>query len=483
MKVLKARLYDLELQKQQEKLDAVEAGEEGDRLRQPDPLLRAAPLPDGQGPPHQARGRRRRPRARRRPRRLHQGDARGQGEGHARPADGGRGLAAAEAPCDRRDGVARRAARRGCWPAGCRGRQLQRAARARPRATGRRPAWELVFEREVAGNLDLYVDSRRRGPGAAPHRRPGGGRPRALEPRTASGSSSPRKRTGHYQIYEVPAAGGAGPPRPRATRRPSTRPTSRRTASTLAFLSNLDGPGAPAACRTSRAGRCASSCGTATRHDLRQPALEPRRALHHLLVELADRPPDLRRGGGDRRRSAASRRLTGRRLRAALQPRRAEGRLREPRPPRPTSRLVEHDLASGEERALVVVAGPQLRPRLLARTARELAFASNITGEYAVYRQRLSDGQAWRVTFGPGPGPLSGLPPGGALSLGLAAVSGRGRRRGSSASSWTRGSVPATKASICTPGRARRARAAHLVHRARTRRCPGSGTPRPAGPP
>ena len=33
----------------------------------------------------------------------------------------------------------------------------------------------------------------------------------------------------------------------------------------------------------------------------------------------------------------------------------------------------------------------------------ELAFASDITGEYAIYRQRLSDGQAWRVTFGPGP--------------------------------------------------------------------------------
>ncbi len=32
----------------------------------------------------------------------------------------------------------------------------------------------------------------------------------------------------------------------------------------------------------------------------------------------------------------------------------------------------------------------------------ELAFASDITGEYAIYRQRLSDGQAWRVTFGPG---------------------------------------------------------------------------------
>ena len=32
----------------------------------------------------------------------------------------------------------------------------------------------------------------------------------------------------------------------------------------------------------------------------------------------------------------------------------------------------------------------------------ELAFSSNITGEYAVYRQRLSDGRAWRVTFAGG---------------------------------------------------------------------------------
>ena len=32
----------------------------------------------------------------------------------------------------------------------------------------------------------------------------------------------------------------------------------------------------------------------------------------------------------------------------------------------------------------------------------EIAFASNIGGNFAIYRQRLSDGQAWRVTFGPG---------------------------------------------------------------------------------
>ena len=80
MKVLKSRLYDLELQKQQAKLDAVEIVQEGHRLRQPDPLLRAAPLPDGQGPPHQVRGGRRGPRDGRRPRRLHQGHA-----GRARP--------------------------------------------------------------------------------------------------------------------------------------------------------------------------------------------------------------------------------------------------------------------------------------------------------------------------------------------------------------------------------------------------------------
>ena len=47
--------------------------EEGHRLRQPDPQLRAAPVPDGEGPPHEGAGRRRQPRPRRRPRPVHQG--------------------------------------------------------------------------------------------------------------------------------------------------------------------------------------------------------------------------------------------------------------------------------------------------------------------------------------------------------------------------------------------------------------------------
>jgi len=66
-----------------------------------------------------------------------------------------------------------------------------------------------------------------------------------------------------------------------------------------------------------------------------------------------------------------------------------------------TSELVEHDLATGAERALVSWPALNYDP-VYSPDGSELAFASNITDEYAVYRQRLSDRQAWRVTFGPG---------------------------------------------------------------------------------
>ena len=72
MKVLKARLYDIKMKDNQAKLDQISGVEEGDRLRQPDPQLRAASVPAGQGSPHERAGRRRQPRARRRHRRVHQ---------------------------------------------------------------------------------------------------------------------------------------------------------------------------------------------------------------------------------------------------------------------------------------------------------------------------------------------------------------------------------------------------------------------------
>jgi TolB protein len=65
------------------------------------------------------------------------------------------------------------------------------------------------------------------------------------------------------------------------------------------------------------------------------------------------------------------------------------------------SKLVEHDLATNEERALVSWPALNYDP-VYSPDGSELAFASNITGEYQVYRQRLADGKAWRVTFAPG---------------------------------------------------------------------------------
>ena len=67
----------------------------------------------------------------------------------------------------------------------------------------------------------------------------------------------------------------------------------------------------------------------------------------------------------------------------------------------PTSRLVEHDLERGDEKVLVDWPALNYDP-VYSPDGSELAFASNIAGQFAIYRQRLSDGQAWRVTFGPG---------------------------------------------------------------------------------
>ena len=66
-----------------------------------------------------------------------------------------------------------------------------------------------------------------------------------------------------------------------------------------------------------------------------------------------------------------------------------------------TSRLVEHDPATGAEKVLVDWPALNYDPAY-SPDGSELAFASNITGEYAVYRQRLSDGKSWRVTHGAG---------------------------------------------------------------------------------
>jgi TolB protein len=62
------------------------------------------------------------------------------------------------------------------------------------------------------------------------------------------------------------------------------------------------------------------------------------------------------------------------------------------------SRLVEHDLRTHEERVLVDWPALNYDPAY-SPDGKELAFASNISGEWVIYRQRLSDGRAYRLTF------------------------------------------------------------------------------------
>ena len=78
MAMLRSKLVERAERERQEEI-ARERGEAQDvQLRLADPLLRPAPVHDGQGPPHRLRGRQRRAGAGRRPRRVRPGVARGE---------------------------------------------------------------------------------------------------------------------------------------------------------------------------------------------------------------------------------------------------------------------------------------------------------------------------------------------------------------------------------------------------------------------
>ena len=401
MKILKARLYELELSEAAREARRRRGGEEGDRLRQPDPLLRAAPLPDGQGPPHQARDRQPRPRAGRRPRRLHQGDARGEGEGHARPGRrGGRGLAGpqshAQVPCRGRllllrRGVLRRAAART-------GKPKPRPAPVSGDAAASR--FELVFEREVAGNLDLYLIPA----GGGPERRltdtPG-------EDGLARFSPDGERilftslRTGNYQLYEVPAAGGAGAPPPHErrdrvpggllARRPAARvPVEPRRPRAAA------GPG-PGERR-----RCASWCATArarssaTRTGARTDGcitFSSNFRIGHQIYVVDVASGEVRRlspitsGGCEPHFSRDG-------LKVVYVSRRHLGS---------ESRLVEHELATRRRSERSSPGPPSTTTPSTRRTAASSPSPRTSPASTRSTASGSSDGRAWRVTFGPGP--------------------------------------------------------------------------------
>jgi len=277
-------------------------------------------------------------------------------------------------------------------------RAPDRGAATRPvAAPSGASAWEMVYDREVSGDADLVVVPA----GGGPERTltQGAGHD-SLARWTADGRSIvfTSDRSGTPQLWEVDADG-------RNLRRLRSNGATEYQADvspdgkTLAFLSNLGGPERLmlqefASGATSELVRHGESTIFGNPHwspDGRRIAFSSNwRVGHQIYVAdaatgLAERISPLATGGCEPRWSRDGRKVVYV----------SRGHLGT------TSRLVEHDLASGGEKALVSWPALNYDP-VYSPDGTELAFASNVAGSYAIYRQRLADGRAWRVTFGPG---------------------------------------------------------------------------------
>jgi TolB protein len=282
---------------------------------------------------------------------------------------------------------------------GCSRRNEKEAARGRAAAAGGAPpAWELVYEREVGGAMDLFVIPA------------GGGVERRLTDSPAYDSLArwtpdgrsivfTSDRAGKPQLWQVDADG-------RNLRRLRTNGATEYQADvspdgkTLAFLSNLDGPE-----RLMLQELATGATRDLVRHGestiFGNPHWSPDGSrivfssdwprghqIYTVAVHTREvRPLSTTSPWGCEPRWSRD----GRAVAFVLREHESE-----------TSQLVEQDLETGARR--VLVDWPALNYDLAySPDGREVAFASNITGEFAIYRQRLSDGRAWRLTFGGGP--------------------------------------------------------------------------------
>jgi len=270
-------------------------------------------------------------------------------------------------------------------------------ASARPPDRAGAASRDLVFERTVEGNQDLYVIPA------------GGGVERRLTDHRAT-DALPRwsrdgrwiyftsDRSGHWQIYRVRPEGGE-PERVRTNAftewQVEPSPDGRR----IAFLSNEEGAEHLLVMDLATgAERVLVRHGKST--IMGNPSWSPDggrivfssnwRIGHHIYLVNAD-------GTGERRLTGLGHggceprfHPDGRRVIYV-----SRGHLSE------QSRPTEIDLETGEEKALVEWPALNYNPAY-SPDATEIAFTSNITGEWVIYRQRRSDGQSWRVTFGAG---------------------------------------------------------------------------------
>jgi TolB protein len=265
-------------------------------------------------------------------------------------------------------------------------------------AASSRPAADLVYSRVLGvGKRALCVLPA----GGGPERRLTDGSSDDGLPRwTPDGRSVTfsSNRSGNWQLWQVPAEGGS-PRRLRTNTCTESQADLSPDGKTLAFLSDCGGPQSLWLMSLAdgverllvRHGRRTVFGNPQWNRDGRRIVFSSNHQFGHQIyvVDVASgdeqRLSGLLSGGCEPRFSPDGRR--------AVHVSRGHHR--------PTSRLIETDLASGAEKTLVdwpaLNYGPVFSP-----DGRELAFASNLTGEYHVYRLRLSDGKTYRVLDSPG---------------------------------------------------------------------------------
>jgi Tol biopolymer transport system component len=266
-----------------------------------------------------------------------------------------------------------------------------------PASAGGASPWTLVYEHVVNGNQDLYLVA---ASGGVPRRLTDDPAQDSLPRFTPDGRSVlfTSDRSGNWQIWEVPAAGGDAR-RVRTNSHTEWQVDLSPDGQSLAFLSDQEGSESlfvmdwQIHTETLRAHhRKGSILGNPDwDKDSRRIVFSSNARIGHQIYVVDTE------SGEEKRLSALSSggceprwRPDGGRIVYVKR-----GHLSE------TSRLVEHDPATGEEKVLVDWPALNYDP-VYSPDASEIAFASNITGEYAVYRQRLSDGKSWRVTYGAG---------------------------------------------------------------------------------